>query len=261
MKDIIKINNQFVIGMVHCLPLPGTWKFNNDCNNIINRAIDDAITLEKAGCDAIMIENMCDDPLGIIMDIEQSIALSAIVSRIREKVSLPIGIDAAFCDYKVSLSIAKICDCQFIRVPVFVDRVQFFGGIINPCARDCVLFRKKLEANDVKILADIQVKHTNIITPIPIEDSAKTAVACGADAVIVTGSTTGEQTPIEMIKKVKKVVSVPVIVGSGISSTSIKEQLHIADGCIVGSSLKEGGILTNPIKFEKVRELLEPLNK
>lgn len=260
-KNVIKKENKFIIGMVHCLPLPGTWHFEDNCEEITKRAIEDAITLEKAGCDAIMIENMCDDPLGINLDNEQVVALASITARIREKVSLPIGIDAAFCDYKTSLSIAKFNNCQFIRVPVFVDRVQYFGGVIDPCARECVLFRKKLNAEDVMILADLQVKHTNIITPTPIESSAQNAVACGADAVIVTGSTTGEATPIEMIQKVKKVVSVPVIVGSGVKKESIVEQLKIADGAIVGSSLKEKSILENPIIFEKVRELLEPINK
>jgi len=260
-KNVIKKDNQFIIGMVHCLPLPGTWHFDDNCEEITKRAIADAITLEKAGCDAIMIENMCDDPLGVTLENEQIVALASITARIREKVTLPIGIDAAFCDYKTSLSIAKFNNCQFIRVPVFVDRVQFFGGVIDPCARECILFRKKLNAEDVMILADIQVKHTNIITPTTIEDSAKTAVACGADAVIVTGTTTGEATPIDMIKKVKKVVSVPVIVGSGLNKETIKEQMTIADGAIVGSSLKEKGVLSNPIIFDKVKELLSSINK
>ncbi len=83
------------------------------------------------------------------------------------------------------------------------------------CKRLCFI-SKKLNAEDIMILADIQVKHTNVVTPVPIKQSALNAVACGADAVIVTGSTTGESTPIEMIKEVKKIVSIPVIVGSGI---------------------------------------------
>lgn len=260
-KTIIKKRNNFVIGMVHCLPLPGTWKFEDNCEYIIQRAIEDAVTLEKAGCDAIMIENMCDDPLSVKLDTAQAVALSAITARIREKVSLPIGIDAAFCDYEVAISIAKFNNCQFVRLPVFVDRVQFFGGVIDPCARESILYRKNLNAQDIMILADIQVKHTNLITPTPIEASAKNAVACGADAVIVTGSTTGEATPLEMIERVQKVVNVPVIVGSGANKDNINSQFEIADGAIIGSSFKEGGVLTNPIVFEKVEQLMKNIRK
>lgn len=112
------------------------------------------------------------------------------------------------------------------------------------------------------VLADIQVKHTNMLLPhVTIEKSAKNAVDCGADAVIVTGSAIGETTPIEMIERVKKVVKVPVVAGSGVNAQNIDAQLSIADGAIIGSSLKEGGILSNPISGELVREVLAGLHK
>lgn len=257
MKEI----KDFVIGMVHCLPLPGTVGFKDNCDEIIERAVQDAITLEKGGVDAIMIENMLDDPLGLTLDIEQSVALSAITSRIREAVSLPIGIDAAFCDYKSSVSIAKFNGCQFVRIPVFVDMVQFHGGLITPCARDCVLYRKHLMAEDILIFADIQVKHTNMLIPVPIEQSAKNAQACGADAIIVTGSTTGEATPTELIERAARVVSIPVLAGSGVNAGNIKSQFRVASGCIVGSSLKGNGKLENPILLDKTIELMKAINK
>lgn len=251
----------FVIGMVHCLPLPGTVGFRNNPSEIMERALQDALTLEKGGVDAIMIENMLDDPLGVTLDIEQSVALSAIASRIREAVSLPIGIDAAFCDYKSSLSIAKFNGCQFVRIPVFVDMVQFHGGLITPCARECMMYRKHLMAEDILVFADIQVKHTNMLIPVPIEQSAKNAEACGADAIIVTGSTTGEATPIELIERAARVVSIPVLAGSGVHASNISDQFKVASGCIVGSSLKEHGKLENPIILEKITELMEAITK
>ncbi len=45
-----------IIGMVHCLPLPGTMKFKDNMAEIIAQAVSDAKTLEKAGVDAIIIE-------------------------------------------------------------------------------------------------------------------------------------------------------------------------------------------------------------
>ena len=114
----------------------------------------------------------------------------------------------------------------------------------------------------VMVLADIQVKHTNMLLPhVSIEQSAKNAAACGADGIIVTGSAIGMETPIEMIEKVKKVVPVPVIAGSGVNAANIGEQLKIADGAIIGSSLKEGGIVSNPISGRLVKEVLAGLNR
>jgi len=261
-REIIACNKKFVIGMVHCLPLPGTVGFSGDCGKIISQAVEDAVTLEKAGVDAIIVENMGDDPFAALLDTPQVVALAVVTARVRETVKIPVGVDAAFNDCVTSLSIAKMTGCQFVRIPVFVDTVEFYGGFISPCARLCMQTRKSLDAQDIMVLADVQVKHTNmVLTHVTVESSAKAALGCGADAIIVTGSAIGMETPIEMIRKVKKVVTIPVIAGSGIKPNNINDQLSIADGAIVGSSLKIDGIISNPISYDLVRELLDGLQK
>lgn len=261
MKGLNFNDKSLVIGMVHCLALPGTPGFCGDMKKVTDQAVKDAITLEKSGMDAIIIENMGDGAFGINLDIEQSCALAAISAIVAQNVSIPIGIDAAMNDYATALSIAKAIDAEFVRIPVFVDTVEFFGGIITPCAREAMKFRKNLGAENVKILADIQVKHTHMLLPhVTIEDSAKAAEACGADAVIVTGTHIGVETPIDIIKRVKQVTKLPVIAGSGVKASNIKEQLKIANGAIVGSSLKEGGIIENPVSPELCTELVKAFN-
>lgn len=258
--DFLARGRQFVIGMVHCLPLPGMPGFCGDMKKIIDQAVNDAVVLEKSGMDAIIVENMGDNPFGVVMDPEQAIALAVISANVAKSVKIPIGIDAAMNDYKTSLSIAKAIDGAFVRIPVFVDTVEFFGGIINPCARQAMLFRKNLQAENVKILADIQVKHTHmVLTHISIEDSAKAAESCGADAIIVTGTHIGVETPIEIIQRVRKVTKLPLIAGSGVKTGNIREQLSIADGAIVGSSLKEGGVIENPVSLKLSTDLIKAL--
>ncbi len=123
-----------------------------------------------------------------------------------------------------------------------------------------MIFRKNLQAEDIKILADIQVKHTHMVLPhVSIEDSAKAAESCGADAIIVTGTHIGVETPIDIIKRVRNVTKLPLIAGSGVKTSNIKEQLSIADGAIVGSSLKEGGIIENPVSLKLSSELINAL--
>ncbi len=260
MKGVIGIENKTIIGMVHCLPLPGTVGFKNNMEHIKQQAIQDAITLERAGCTAIMIENMGDGPLNNVLDVEQTVALAVIAALIKEKVSIPIGVDAAFNDYKAALSITKAIGADFVRIPVFVDTVMYYNGTIEPCAREAVIFRKKIYADNIKILADIQVKHTYMVNSnISIIDSAKQAVSCLADGIIVTGTSIGVETPIDIIKQVKEIVNIPVFAGSGVNAENIKEQLSIADGVIVGSSLKESGNISNPISFELTRKLIKGL--
>lgn len=261
-KELLAVNKQFVIGMVHCLPLPGTSGYGGDMEKIYAQAVQDARTLEESGVDAVIVENMGDGPFGVTLDMVQRAALTVATQKVRDAVKIPVGVDAAFCDWEASLSIAYTTGCQFVRIPVFVDTVEFYGGIINPCAKECMRYRHLMGMDDIMVLGDIQVKHTNMLLPhVTIEKSAANAADCGADGIIVTGSAIGVETPIEMIQKVKKVVSVPVIAGSGVNAHNIGEQLKIADGAIIGSSLKEGGILSNPISGKLVKEVLAGLGR
>lgn len=261
-KNILGTGKKFVIGMVHCLPLPGTAFYGGGARRIFSQVVEDAKTLEEAGVDAVIVENMGDAPFSAKLSVAQTAALSTAAAKAVDAVKIPVGVDAAFNDYEASIAIAHINGCRFVRIPVFVDTVLFTDGLITPCARDCLLYRRSLGAQDVMILADIQVKHTrNLAADIPIEESAKNAVDCGADAIIVTGSTIGSETPIEMIARAKKVVKIPVIAGSGVNADNIDEQLKIADGAIIGSSLKKEGIISNPISGELVRNVLKNLHR
>ncbi|MDE6951173.1 MAG: BtpA/SgcQ family protein [Lachnospiraceae bacterium] len=259
-KTILTKGSQTIIGMVHCLPLPGSHGFDGNYQKIIDQAVEDARTLERAGVDAVIVENMGDTPFAALLEKAQVAALTAAAAAVRGAVKIPVGIDAAFNDCEASLAIAGICGADFIRVPVFVDTVLFSDGIIWPCARKCVNYRKAMGLEHVKILADVQVKHANMLNPqITVEMSAKDAAGNGADAIIVTGAVIGAETPIDMLKRVQKVVGIPVLAGSGVNHKNIHEQLQIADGCIIGSSLKKDGILTNPIDYDLVREVIEAL--
>ena len=261
-RERLSVGKQFVIGMVHCLPLPGTRDWDGDMEKVCAQAVRDAKTLEAAGVDALMVENMGDSPFGIALDTAQATALAVATDRVRRAVSVPVGVDAAFCDYQVAISTALVTGGAFVRIPVFVDTVVFHGGIISPCARECILYRKNLGAEQVMILADIQVKHTHMLLPhADIQSSARAAADAGADGIIVTGSAIGIEPPIDMIKKVKQVVNLPVIAGSGVNAGNIADQLSIADGAIIGSSLKEGGEISSPISERLAKEVMAGLRR
>ena len=94
---------------------------------------------------------------------------------------------------------------------------------------------------------------------LPIAQSAVEAADCGADGVIITGSRVEEETPIEMIRRVKEKVHIPVLAGSGVNTKNIRTQMSIADGAIIGSGLKEGGQISQPVSYPLARKLMECL--
>jgi len=76
------------------------------------------------------------------------------------------------------------------------------------------------------------------------------------DAVIVTGGATGEKPTRTDIQDVKSAVSIPVFVGSGITTENVKDYIDVIDGAIVGSEFKEGGKRQNPVSFERTKAFM-----
>ena len=81
---------------------------------------------------------------------------------------------------------------------------------------------------------------------------------CGADAVIITGSRTGDEAQLEDVKEAKT-AGLPVVIGSGITLDNIADYAKIADAVIVGSWLKEAGKWRNPVDQQRVRALKDVL--
>lgn len=255
-KTLFPLNGKTAIGMVHCLALPGAANFDGNMDKVVTQAIEDARTLERAGADAVIVENMNDLPLPAELNKVEVAALAAVTSLVCHSVSIPVGVDAAFSDGEAAVAVAVSAGAQFVRCPVFVDMVVNFCGTIGPSAQIVMQTKARLHAEDIFVLADIQVKHSRMLLPeTSIEESAANAVACGADGIIVTGLTTGMATPMELVTRVKNVVQVPVFVGSGVTAKSIADQLSIADGAIIGTNTKPGGVLSAPVDYDLAHEL------
>jgi membrane complex biogenesis BtpA family protein len=245
----MRAGGKCIVGMVHCLPLPGTLNYCGDVEAIYAQALSDAAILEKAGVDAVMVENTNDKPYSARLEPEQLAVLAAVTRLVVERVSVPVGVDASFNDGLAGIAIACAANASFIRSAVFVDTMQATGlGLMTPCARELVRYRRLLGAERIGVWADVQVKHSHSVLPgISMEESAQIAHECGAEVLIVTGVSTGHETPMEKVERVKKATDLPVVIGSGFRYSNVSEQLSVADGAIVGSSMKTGGITTNPI--------------
>ncbi len=254
--DKVSDGKKLLIGMVHCLPLPGTYGAAHTISEVAARAVNDAKCLARCGYDAIIIENedICTMPR---MTNVQFSAISMVAYAVRAAVDIPIGLCFGCLNYEQALTAAKLIGADFIRCPIFVDTVMNYNGIINPCSAEVVAYRAQIGAQNVKILADIQVKHYLMVNPnIDIRMSAAWAVRQGADAVIVTGSATGMKTSDEDLRKVRAAVKIPVIVGSGVTCGNIRSQLSIADAVIIGTGLRQGGCIANPVDAEKAAEIV-----
>lgn len=259
-----------IIGVVHLSPLLGYKKFEG-VGKTLERAIADSRAFEKGGVSGIIIENNYDLPHKIKVGPETVAIMTYLTNKISTRINLPIGISVLWNDYKAALAISKLTSAEFIRVPVFVDKVKtkFGKAIGNP--EEVIEYRNKIDAEDVALFTDIQVKHAELLEEKPIDLSAKQAIESGSDALIVTGEWTGKAPATNKLKKVRNAVGgFPILIGSGANKENINELLRFADGAIVSTSLKAGASLKakeernikpfqNRIDSKKVNEFMNKL--
>ncbi|HDM69952.1 MAG TPA: BtpA/SgcQ family protein [Thermotogales bacterium] len=257
----------FVIGMVHCRPLPGSEKYEKGSfRNVIKKAIEEAKMLEENGVDGIQIENMWDRPYrkGKEIGYETVASLAVVASEVRHAVDIPIGINCHLNGGLQALAVAVAVEARWIRVFAWVNAYISNAGFIEGIASEVLRYRKILLADDqVKILADIRVKHGShfIVNDRSLVEHAKDAEEYHADAIIVTGSETGSAPKPEEVKQVKEAVSIPVFIGSGLTSENVYQFLPHIDGCIVGSYFKHDGKWYNEMDPSRIRKFMKIIDE
>ena len=239
MKNII--SNNFIIGAVHFPALLGYDEFPG-LEIAYKNAVTDIQAFEQGGANAIIIENNYDLPHTETVSASIVASLSMLATQLKETTNLPMGISVLWNDYEAALSIAKLADLDFVRVPVFVDSVKTDYGIITGNPEKVTTYRKKIDAEDVAIFADIHVKHAEIVSDYTLLESAQKAAQHGANGLIITGQWTGDAPMLEDFKLLQDGgIELPLIVGSGLNHENATELMNTADGAIVSTALKESG--------------------
>jgi membrane complex biogenesis BtpA family protein len=132
-------------------------------------------------------------------------------------------------------------------------------GVLEGRAHQTLRARAAL-APEVAIFADLRVKHARPLgaEPETLDRLAEDTVRRGlADAVIVTGSSTGRAPAWEDLDLARRgAAGAPVLAGSGVTAESAALVAPSADGVIVGTSLKSGGVEA-PVDPARARAFVE----
>ena len=254
-----------VIGMVHLLPLPGSPRWDGDLATVLHRATADARALAEGGVDAILVENYGDAPF--FKDRVEPVTVAAMtraVSAVARSVEelgrtepLPMGVNVLRNDAEAALSIAAATGASFIRVNIHTGGMHTDQGWIEGRAAETVRLRESV-APEVAILADVHVKHA--VPPVGerMESAAADAWHRGlADALIVTGSATGESADPGRLEAVRNAVpEAPLIVGSGVTRETVRAILANGHAVIVGSALQRHGTAGGVVEVARVRDLV-----
>lgn len=246
--------------MLHLPPLPGAPRSGGDLEAVRRRVLDDAAALVAGGIDGLLLENFGDTPFYPGRVPPQVVACMTRVAReVRQRFDRPLGVNVLRNDGGGALAVAHAAGAAFIRVNVLCGARVTDQGIIQGIAHELLRCRARLDAHEIRILADVDVKHSAPLgVPPPLSQQVADLIQRGgADAVIVSGPGTGAAVDAADLTAVKQAAGqTPVLIGSGVTAETIRELLEHADGAIVGTSLKAGSVATNPVDPERVSALV-----
>ncbi|MER3434184.1 MAG: phosphorybosylanthranilate isomerase [Leptolyngbya sp. ERB_1_1] len=258
LKQIFKTQNP-IIGVVHLLPLPTSPRWGGSLKTVLDRAEQEATALAAGGVDGIIVENFFDAPFPKDhVDPAVVSAMTVIIQRLQQMVTLPIGINVLRNDAQSALAIASCVQAQFIRVNVWTGIMATDQGLIEGRAHDLMRYRREL-GSDVKIFADVLVKHARPLGSVNLTTAVQDTIERGlADAVILSGWATGDPPNLEDLELARDAAQgTPVFMGSGADWENVPQMMQVADGVIVSSSLKRQGKRENSIDPIRVSRFVE----
>lgn len=255
MKSERTLPPKFLAAMIAILPLPGSPLYDGDDGKVMDQALSDLEVYKNAGVDSILFENDHDLPYIQPPLDEKGVALmTEIVNEARKRFDGPIGIQMLEAANITSLEIAVEAHLDYIRVEAFVFAHVGGSGIINGSAGKILRRRKELQAEHIKVFADVKKKHGShsLTIDLDIQDEVRQAELFLADGVIVTGQFTGIHPDKEDVVKAKRATKLPVLIGSGLTAENIQDYLPFADGFIVGSYFRKDGRFLEKLKPERL---------
>ncbi len=254
-----------IIGMVHLQPLPGSPLWAGDFHKVVGAALADAENLVAGGVGALMVENYHDVPFYPDMVPPATVAAMTWVvgAIVGEFPDVPLGVNVLRNDAEAALAVAMATGAAFIRINVHVGAAVTDQGSLAGKAYRTLRLRRELGC-DIGILADVRVKHARPLVSRPLAEEARDLRLRGlADGIIITGAATGSGAAVADVQEVREALpDCPLLVGSGIRTANLAEFLPVADGVIVGTSLKAAGDGEyQPVSRERTCELVTEWNR
>ena len=258
LKEIFGVSKP-VIAMAHFPALPGTPRYDPSLGvqGIVERMKQDIRYLLDGGVDAIMFCNEDDRPYTLRADFEGVAVMTRVITELRPT-DRPFGVDFLW-DAKAALAVAQATGAAFIR-EVVTGVYESDMGLWAPDVAGLYRYRRQIDAESVRVFANIAPEFASPLGNRSVAERAKSAVVSSlVDVLLVSGPMAGAEPDFSMVQDAKEAVGedVPVLLNTGAKAGNVGQYLSVADGVIVGSSLKLDGHTWNPVDPARVRAFME----
>ncbi len=244
------------------MPLPGSPRYSGKMAEVYDTALSEVEIFKRYPIDGLIVENFRDMPFyPNKLPAETIAAMAAVTREIVNVVQIPVGVNALRNDARAALAIASATEADFIRVNVHMDAVVSDQGIIEGAAHETLRLRANLRSH-VLIFADVGVKHSAPLGNRGLAPKTRDLTERGlADAVIVSGESTGSETQTEDIDIVRENTDLPVLIGSGMTAENLNKVYAKVDGLIVGGTFKKDGKADNFVEESRVKTFTDKIVK
>jgi len=247
-----------VIAMVHFPGLPGRPRHDREAGR--NRLVDvvgrDLEMLQEAGVDAVLFCNENDIPYQLSVGPEIPAAMAAVIGELHPSIRVPFGVNVLL-DPRASLAVARATGAVFIR-EVLTGVYESDMGLIAPSLGDLASYRDAIGARDVGLFGNITPEFASTIGNRTVAERARSSSFLGLDAILISGPAAGVPYAMSDLRAAKEAVpQTPVLANTGVTADRLAETLAVADGVIVGTSLKVDGITWNPVDPDRAKRFVD----
>ena len=247
------------IGMVHLPALPGSPLYDADggMELVRERTAADLLALQEAGFDGVMFCNENDRPYTFEAGLETVSAMSAVIGELRHSITVPFGVDILW-DPRAALAVAKATGARWVR-EIFTGAYGSDFGLWNTSPGETLRYRRNIGATDVRILTNISAEFARPLVDRPIDVVARgVALISLADGLCVSGPMTGASVDSSELQAVCDALEDTVVfANTGVNETTVADVLAVADGVVVGTSLKVDGITWNAVEVGRARRFMD----
>lgn len=235
-----------LIGAVHLPPLPGSPEYSGQpVSEIADYGLAEARTYMANGFSSVIVENHWDMPFQKPGEhgYETAAAMAVITRRIVEEFGPRVGVSILSNAGECSVASAHAAGAGWIRVNQWANAYVANEGIIEGQAAKTTRFKSRIQARDIRVFADVHVKHGAhaIVADRTLAEQTEDAEFFAADVLIATGSRTGSAASPDEVRGIRENTILPVIIGSGITRENVSGLLDECNGAIVASSVKDNG--------------------
>jgi membrane complex biogenesis BtpA family protein len=256
-KQLFKVSKP-VIAMAHLPALPGTPRYNAEkgLDGILEVVSKDLQVLLAGGVDGVLFCNEDDRPYSFHAGLESVAVMTRVVSELKPS-KVPYGVDFLW-DPLAALAIAKATGAAFMR-EVISGVYESDMGLWQPDAAALFRYRKEIDAQNVRVFANITPEFASPLGERSVYQRARSVVvSTEPDAVLISGSMAGSHPDISLLEEARSALGdeTPLFLNTGAKADNIKDYLSVADGVIVGSSLKHDGYTWNPVDPARVEQFM-----